>query len=324
MGAGPAEPPARCAERPSLLNLSARRSPSGGRRTGISWPVRPRLGAMPPMCMPRPAPGGVDDRPVLGRDDDGLRAGRPCSARASASPPGAGHRRRHRPRPAPPGPDPAGQLRRQPATGVGGLAADPSSGRLPGRSTSTCRPGTSVCGGRSTASRSSPTTRPGWLQDCYEATTSRSLEQRLARLVAAASSGCRRLSSAFRGLDSTHALIVAAKACDRLGLPRTHVLAFTLPGFATSEHTRTNATALSEALGVTFETIDITAVATQLLRDLGHPAGRGEPAYDVTFENVQAGCAPTCSSARPTSAAGSSWAPGTCPVGPGVVHLWRR
>ena len=91
------------------------------------------------------------------------------------------------------------------------------------------------------------------------------------------------------GLDSTHALIVAAKACDRLGLPRTHVLAFTLPGFATSEHTRTNATALSEALGVTFETIDITAVATQLLRDLGHPAGRGEPAYDVTFENVQAG-----------------------------------
>ncbi|MHA6508105.1 NAD(+) synthase [Tessaracoccus sp. Y1736] len=91
------------------------------------------------------------------------------------------------------------------------------------------------------------------------------------------------------GLDSTHALIVAAKACDRLSLPRTHILAFTLPGFATSSHTKNNATLLAEALGVTFETVDITAMATQLLKDLGHPAGDGEPVYDVTFENVQAG-----------------------------------
>ena len=52
------------------------------------------------------------------------------------------------------------------------------------------------------------------------------------------------------GPDSTHALTVAAKACDRLGLPRTHILAFTLPGFATSSHTKNNASLLAEALGV--------------------------------------------------------------------------
>ena len=91
------------------------------------------------------------------------------------------------------------------------------------------------------------------------------------------------------GLDSTHALIVAAKACDRLGLPRTHILAFTMPGFATTDHTKSNAQLLSEALGCTFEEIPIQPLATQMLRELGHPAGEGEPVYDVTYENVQAG-----------------------------------
>jgi len=91
------------------------------------------------------------------------------------------------------------------------------------------------------------------------------------------------------GLDSTHALIVAAKACDRLGLPRTHILAFTLPGFATSDHTKSNAYRLARALGCTFEEVPIMPLATQLLKDLRHPAGDGEPVYDVTYENVQAG-----------------------------------
>ncbi len=91
------------------------------------------------------------------------------------------------------------------------------------------------------------------------------------------------------GLDSTHALIVAAKALDRLGLPRTRILAYTMPGFATSEHTRNNAELLSRALGVTFETVDIRPLAKQMLADLGHPYADGEAVYDVTFENVQAG-----------------------------------
>ncbi|MFX0579872.1 NAD(+) synthase [Nocardia nepalensis] len=91
------------------------------------------------------------------------------------------------------------------------------------------------------------------------------------------------------GLDSTQALIVAAKTMDRLGLPRTNVLAYTMPGFATSTRTRTDAHALMDALGVTAREIDIRPSATQMLRDLNHPAAEGVPQYDVTYENVQAG-----------------------------------
>ncbi|HPX36356.1 MAG TPA: NAD(+) synthase [Mycobacterium sp.] len=91
------------------------------------------------------------------------------------------------------------------------------------------------------------------------------------------------------GLDSTHALIVAAKAMDREGRPRSDILAFTMPGFATGEHTKNNAIALSRALGVTFAELDIRDTATLMLTEIGHPFGRGEAVYDVTFENVQAG-----------------------------------
>ncbi len=91
------------------------------------------------------------------------------------------------------------------------------------------------------------------------------------------------------GLDSTHALIVAARAVDRLGLPRTNVLAYTMPGFATSTTTLQNAHRLMQALEVTSSEIDIRLSATQMLKDLDHPAARGEAAYDVTYENVQAG-----------------------------------
>jgi NAD+ synthase (glutamine-hydrolysing) len=91
------------------------------------------------------------------------------------------------------------------------------------------------------------------------------------------------------GLDSTHALIVAVKAMDRLGLPRDQVLAYTMPGYATSDHTRDNAHALMTALGVSGQEIDIRPSCDQMLRDIGHPFADGEPVHDVTFENVQAG-----------------------------------
>ncbi len=91
------------------------------------------------------------------------------------------------------------------------------------------------------------------------------------------------------GLDSTQALLVAVRCMDLLGLPRSNVLGYTLPGFATSDHTRTNAHRLMEALGVTAAEIDIRPAAQQMLEDLDHPAARGEPVYDVTYENVQAG-----------------------------------
>jgi NAD+ synthase (glutamine-hydrolysing) len=91
------------------------------------------------------------------------------------------------------------------------------------------------------------------------------------------------------GLDSTHALIVAAKAMDRLGRPRSDILGFTMPGFATGESTKSYATRLATSLGITFEELPITATAEQMLGDIGHPFAKGEEVYDITFENVQAG-----------------------------------
>ncbi len=91
------------------------------------------------------------------------------------------------------------------------------------------------------------------------------------------------------GLDSTQALIVAARTMDRLGLPRTNILGYTMPGFATSGTTRRNADALMRSLGITAREIDIRPSSEQMLRDIGHPYADGEPVYDVTFENVQAG-----------------------------------
>jgi NAD+ synthase (glutamine-hydrolysing) len=122
--------------------------------------------------------------------------------------------------------------------------------------------------------------------DCYEAYNIQvsGLEQRLHAIgqpkVVIGVSG---------GLDSTHALIVAARAMERLGRPRSDIHAFTMPGFATGESTKSYATRLSKSLGVTFEELDITAAARQMLADIDHPFAEGEEVYDVTFENVQAG-----------------------------------
>ncbi|CAN5289136.1 NAD(+) synthase [soil metagenome] len=128
---------------------------------------------------------------------------------------------------------------------------------------------------------------PAKLADnCYEAYNIQ--VQGLARRVEA--SGLSRLVIGVSGgLDSTQALIVAARVMDQLKLPRTNILAYTLPGFATSDRTKSNAWALMKAMGVTAAEIDIRPAAQQLLKDLDHPFSRGEPIYDVTFENVQAG-----------------------------------
>ncbi|MBO0737085.1 MAG: NAD(+) synthase, partial [Alphaproteobacteria bacterium] len=91
------------------------------------------------------------------------------------------------------------------------------------------------------------------------------------------------------GLDSTQALIVSAQAMDRLGMPRRDVLAYTLPGFATSDTTRANAWRLMRALGVSGAEIDIRPAARQMFQDIGHASASGQALYDVTYENVQAG-----------------------------------
>lgn len=123
-------------------------------------------------------------------------------------------------------------------------------------------------------------------QDCYEAYNIQvaGLVQRLR------ATGTKRVVIGISGgLDSTHALIVVAKAMDRLKLPRTNILAYTMPGFATGDESKGFALALMKSIGVTAEVLDIRPTATQMLKDMGHPFGRGEPVYDVTFENVQAG-----------------------------------
>ncbi|WP_129305088.1 NAD(+) synthase [Streptomyces sp. L2] len=123
-------------------------------------------------------------------------------------------------------------------------------------------------------------------QDCYEAYNIQvaALQQRLAAI-----GGPKVVIGVSGGLDSTHALIVAAKAMDRAGRPRSDILAFTLPGFATGEHTKGNAHKLMRALGVTATELDISPTARLMLQEIGHPFSSGEPVYDITFENVQAG-----------------------------------
>ncbi|KAB0681865.1 NAD(+) synthase [Aureimonas leprariae] len=91
------------------------------------------------------------------------------------------------------------------------------------------------------------------------------------------------------GLDSTQALIVAAKVCDLLELPRTTILGYTMPGFATGDETKGNAWKLMRALGIEAAEIDIRPAARQMLADMRHPFSEGKPVYDIAFENVQAG-----------------------------------
>ena len=123
-------------------------------------------------------------------------------------------------------------------------------------------------------------------QDCYEAFNIQvsGLEQRMRAI-----GSPKPVIGVSGGLDSTHALLVVARAMDRMGRPRSDILAYTMPGFATSDHTRSNAIALAEAIGASIETIDIRPMATEILKGIGHPFAGGEPVYDVTFENVQAG-----------------------------------
>ena len=123
-------------------------------------------------------------------------------------------------------------------------------------------------------------------QDCYEAYNIQvsGLAQRIR------STGVKKVVIGISGgLDSTQALLVCAQAFDLLGLPRDGILAYTMPGFATSDYTKSNAWALMKSLGVRASELDIKPAAKQMLADLGHPYSTGQSVYDITFENVQAG-----------------------------------
>ena len=123
-------------------------------------------------------------------------------------------------------------------------------------------------------------------QDCYEAFNIQ--VQGLMRRMTATKAR-RLVIGVSGGLDSTQALLVACRAFDRLDLPRTGILAYTMPGFATSDGTRSNAWTLMNTLGVTGAEIDIRPAAEQMFKDIGHPYAEGQPVHDITFENVQAG-----------------------------------
>ena len=123
-------------------------------------------------------------------------------------------------------------------------------------------------------------------QDCYEAFNIQvsGLVQRMRAI-----GGPKPVIGVSGGLDSTHALLVVARAMDRMGRPRSDILAYTMPGFATSEHTKSNAIALAEAVGASIETIDIRPPRSRCSSASDHPFADGEPVHDITFENVQAG-----------------------------------
>ncbi|ESQ74827.1 NAD(+) synthase [Asticcacaulis sp. AC402] len=123
-------------------------------------------------------------------------------------------------------------------------------------------------------------------EDCYEAFNIQvhGLMQRLT------STGVQNVVIGVSGgLDSTHALIVACKAFDRLGIPRANIHGYTMPGFGTTTGSKNDALKLMKALGISAEELDIRPAAKRMLMDIDHPYAQGEKVYDIVFENVQAG-----------------------------------
>lgn len=86
------------------------------------------------------------------------------------------------------------------------------------------------------------------------------------------------------GLDSTLALLIAAQAVKNLGLPSKTVLGITMPGFGTTNRTKSNAIELMEILGCDIRKISIVDAVKQHFKDIG----QSEEVHDITYENCQA------------------------------------
>ena len=86
------------------------------------------------------------------------------------------------------------------------------------------------------------------------------------------------------GLDSTLALLVACRAADILGLPRTNILGVTMPCFGTTDWTYQSALDLMASLGVSQKEVRIHQSVRQHFKDIGHD----EAVRNVTYENAQA------------------------------------
>lgn len=86
------------------------------------------------------------------------------------------------------------------------------------------------------------------------------------------------------GLDSTLALLVTAKAFDWIGIPRSRILAVTMPCFGTTDRTYRNACRMSQKIGATLKEVPIREAVTVHFRDIGHDIND----HSVTYENGQA------------------------------------
>jgi NAD+ synthase (glutamine-hydrolysing) len=123
-------------------------------------------------------------------------------------------------------------------------------------------------------------------QDCFEAY---SIQVQGLRRRLEASHVKKAVIGVSGGLDSTQALLVAVRAFDLMGRKRTDIIGVTMPGFATTEGTKSKAHALMKELGIDAREVDIRPMANQMPADLDHPFAKGKKVYDITFENVQAG-----------------------------------
>lgn len=86
------------------------------------------------------------------------------------------------------------------------------------------------------------------------------------------------------GLDSTLALLVMAKAYDKLNISRDNIVGITMPGFGTTDRTYNNAIALMDSLGITSKEISIVPAINQHFKDIEQDANT----HDTTYENSQA------------------------------------
>lgn len=86
------------------------------------------------------------------------------------------------------------------------------------------------------------------------------------------------------GLDSSLALLVTVLAADRIGWSRDRIVGVTMPGYGTTDRTRSNAEKLMDILGVTSRKISITAACDRHFSDIGHDSS----VHDTTYENSQA------------------------------------
>ena len=86
------------------------------------------------------------------------------------------------------------------------------------------------------------------------------------------------------GLDSTLALLVCARCCDLLKLPRNTICAITMPGMGTGGRTLNNARNLAAEVGAQLREISIKAAVLQHFKDIGHDPKN----LNVVYENAQA------------------------------------